>query len=199
MKTDEVTGTAWFSSARERRLWIWALVVLIGIYASLGFAPAVAGFLRDRGLLEGTFIFALLLATIAVIALGLSTKARPIEIAVAIGIASVYLMVLTRVALPEERTHLFEYGVLGALIYLALLERRSQGRRVPVPALLAMGLTAALGLLDESIQYLIPSRFYDIQDVGFNALAGFMAVLAVAALSWARRSATKRGQPEDLQ
>ena len=159
----------------------------------------MAGFLRDRGLLEGTFIFALLLATIAVIALGLSTKARPIEIAVAIGIASVYLMVLTRVALPEERTHLFEYGVLGALIYLALLERRSQGRRVPVPALLAMGLTAALGWLDESIQYLIPSRFYDIQDVGFNALAGFMAVLAVAALSWARRSATKRGQPEDLQ
>ena len=72
MDTHGDVETGLFSSPRERNLWVWALVVLLGIYASLGFAGAVAGFLRDRGLLEGVFVFGLFLATVAVVTLGLS-------------------------------------------------------------------------------------------------------------------------------
>jgi VanZ family protein len=59
-------------------------------------------------------------------------------------------------------------------------------RRVPTPAVLAIGVTALIGWLDEGIQALLPNRFYDIQDVGFNALAALMAIVASLALEWAR-------------
>jgi hypothetical protein len=55
------------------------------------------------------------------------------------------------------------------------------------PAVLAVLITALLGLLDESIQALLPNRVFDMIDVGFNALAGFMAIIASLALAWAQR------------
>lgn len=84
-----------------------------------------------------------------------------------------------------------EYTVVALLIYEALTERASNGRRVPVPALLAIGATALLGVLDEGIQALLPSRVFDPIDILFNALAGLMAVLASVALAWARRLGNK--------
>jgi len=101
---------------------------------------------------------------------------------------AVYGMVMVRIALtPEERTHLFEYGILATLIYQALSERASNGRKVPSPAILAVLITALLGWLDEGIQALLPNRVYDIRDVGTNALAGVMAIAVVLTLAWARR------------
>ncbi len=77
--------------------------------------------------------------------------------------------------------------MLAVFVYQALLERRSQGRRVPVPALLAILVTSAFGVLDEGIQGLIPSRVFSPIDMLFNVLAAVMAVSATAALRWARR------------
>jgi VanZ family protein len=113
------------------------------------------------------------------------------EIGAALGLAAVYLTALPRTlsATPnfEERTHLFEYGLVGQLIYQAPLERRRNGRRVPTPAILAVVATALLGWLDEGIQALLPSRVYDIADVGVNALAGLMAVVTTVVIGWAFR------------
>lgn len=44
-----------FSSKRERRLWLWALVVVLAIYATMGLAQTLAGALRDRGLISNGF------------------------------------------------------------------------------------------------------------------------------------------------
>ncbi|NJN44679.1 MAG: hypothetical protein HC806_08160 [Anaerolineae bacterium] len=41
-------------------------------------------------------------------------------------------------------------------------------------------------MIDEGIQFLLPSRVFDPIDIGFNALAGFMAVTGNVALTWAR-------------
>jgi VanZ family protein len=46
--------------------------------------------------------------------------------------------------------------------------------------------TTVLGWLDEAFQWLVPDRVYDLRDVGFNALAGLVAVAATSALRWAR-------------
>ena len=51
--------------------------------------------------------------------------------------------------------------------------------------MLAAGL---VGVLDECIQLLLPSRVFDPVDMLFNALAAVMAVGASSALHWARRS-----------
>jgi VanZ family protein len=107
-------------------------------------------------------------------------------------------MVLTRAFVsPAERTHLFEYGLVATMIYQAFSERSRNGRRVLVPALLAVVIAAILGWFDESIQWLLPNRVYDIRDVGFNTLASLMAIIAISALDWARRWSTKRNPKTD--
>jgi hypothetical protein len=182
-----------FTSKRERNLWFWAFAVIIAIYSTLGLAGKLAAFLRDRNLLDSIYVFGFFLAVIAIIGSGMKMRVGIYEIWVVLGIVAVYGMVSVRFFLsPEERTHLFEYGIVAILIYQALLERRRSGRRIRSPALLAIGVTALLGWIDEGIQMLLPNRVYDIRDVGFNALAGFMAIMASVMLSVARKKTADR-------
>lgn len=176
-----------FSSHRERHLWTWALAVVVAIYSTLGLAQTLAGALRDRGLLEATFVFCFVLVLATIVTQGLKVRPRGIEIGVVLGVAASYLMVFIRMAIPEERTHLIEYGVVAVFIHAALTERASQGRRVLVPALLAILATALVGVFDECIQAILPSRVFDPRDILFNVVAAVMAVAASVALNWARR------------
>lgn len=176
-----------FTSERERRLWVWTLAVVVAIYSTLSLTGTLTGALRDRGLIGTSFWLGLFLVGAAIVMQGLNTRPGGVEIGVALGVAGAYLIAFLRMTVPEERTHLIEYTIVALFIHEALMERASQGRRVPVPALLALVMTALLGLLDEGIQSLLPNRVYDIRDVGFNALAGLMAIAASLALAWARR------------
>ena len=178
-----------FTSRRERRLWLWTLAAVVAIYSTLGPAQVLAEVLRERNLLRVSFALVVLLV---VGGLAASWVRRPPgwgEIAVALSVALAYLMVGWRIDSWEERTHLIEYGIVAALIHQALLERVRQGRRVPVPAALTVAATALLGALDEIIQAMLPSRVFDVRDIGFNALAGFMVIAARLAIAPQRRPA----------
>jgi hypothetical protein len=179
-----------FSSRRERRLWLWVIAVMVAIYATLGLAQRLAETLEERGLLDftvGLFLLCMFLVGVTILTQGLRVRPGGAEVAVVIGAATAYLLVFTRMTIPTERSHLIEYSIVGVLIYEALTERRNQGRRVPVPPVLAVLITVALGALDEGIQWLLPNRVFDPVDILFNTLAGTMAVTASVALSWARR------------
>ena len=126
------------------------------------------------------------LMAVAIVVQAWRTRPGLPEIGVGLGLVSLFVMVIVRTGIPEERTHLFEYSLVGALIYQALLERQGNGRRVAAPAVLAVVATALIGWLDEGVQAMMPSRVYDLRDVGFNALAGVMAVGGTRALAWAR-------------
>ncbi len=181
------------SSDRERRLWFWAAAVVVAIYSTLGLARTLTGALREPGLVDAAFVLAFVLVVTAVVALGLRTRPRGIEIGVWAGIAAVYLLVLVRMAIPEERTHLIEYGVVAVLVVEALTERTSQGRRVRVPPVLAFLVTAVVGVVDEGLQGLLPDRVVDFRDIGFNALAALLAVVAWTVLRlMARRGRGRR-------
>ncbi len=179
---------ALFTSDRERRLWLWAAAVIVAVYSSLGVAGTLAEFLRERGLLEVSFVLGFVLVIAAIAGSALQRRPGRRETWVGLGVAASYAMVVVRMGIgPAERTHLFEYGLVAILLHEALTERSRNGRRVPVPAVVTVALTALLGWLDEGIQALLPNRVYDLRDVGFNALAGLMATVASLALGRARR------------
>ena len=183
-----ITAMSLFTSDRERRLWLWTLAIVAAIYSTLGLAGALAGALRDRDLLDTSFILGGLLVIVTIVTQGLKTRPGSVEIVAALGVAVAYFMVFVRIGIPEEeRTHLIEYGVVAILVHEALMERANQGRHIPVPALLALVVTALLGILDEGIQAILPNRVFDVRDVGFNTLAGLMALAANLALGRARR------------
>ena len=177
-----------FSSKRERRLWFWVLIVIVAIYSTLGIAGKLTATLRERNLLNVTFALGFILIIVSIILSGLRKQSRQHEIWIGLGITAVYGMVMVRAFVTlEERTHLIEYGIVAALIYQALTERKCNNYRVPYPSFLAVLATAILGFVDEVIQAILPNRIYDIRDVGFNALAGLLAVSSIAVLSWTRQ------------
>lgn len=179
---------SWFSSPRERRLWICTLLVVAGIYSTLGLASTLAQLGLADSLAAIAFITCMVLVGLSVLTEGLSVRPGGVEIGVAIGIFAVYGFLFIRMALPE-RSHLIEYSVVAVFIYGALAERSRHGRWVPFPALLAGLATTLVGVVNECIQLLLPSRVFDWVDILFNTLAGAMAVCAMLILGWARRYA----------
>ena len=169
--------TPLFTSARERRLWLWSLAVVAAIYSTLGLAGSLAARLREDNLMSAA-VFVLMILTVATI-VGSGLRRRPgrRELWVGLGLTAVYGMAVLRMGVgPEERTHLFEYGVVAVLIYQALRERARGGAGVRVPALSALVVTALLGWLDEGIQALLPNRVYDNFDVLSNAIAALIGI-----------------------
>ena len=186
--------SSFFSSKRELRLWSALVIVLAAIYATLAHVPAIAAMLRERNALTSTMFLVSLWALVIISILFVRRRPGRAEIAVGIGILIVYLTAWIRIgiATPEERTHLFEYSLVAALVHEALLERRENGRRVPAPAILALVISIALGWLDEGIQSLLPNRVYDNIDVLFNALAATMIIGARWTLAFVRRWVQRR-------
>ncbi|MYI07439.1 MAG: VanZ family protein [Gemmatimonadetes bacterium] len=187
------TPTPLFTSRRERRLWFCALAVVVAIYSTLGLAGTLAEVLRDRNLLAGSLLFLMFLTLAAIVGSGIRRRPGRREVWVVLGVTAVYGMAVLRMGgSPEERTHLFEYGIVAVLIYQALAERARNGRRVPVPAALALVTAVLLGWLDEAIQALLPNRVYDTFDVASNALAALIAIVANVAVSRGSAAVAKR-------
>ena len=159
---------------------------MAAIYATLGLASILTGVLYHQGASAVAFLGSMLLIGVTILTQGLKVRPGGHEIGIALGVAVVYFFMFFRMAIPE-RSHLIEYSVVAVFIYEALTERVRQGRRVPVPALLAILATSLVGALDEGIQVFLPSRVFDPVDILFNVLAAVMAVIAMAALGWARR------------
>lgn len=175
-----------FASARERRLWLLTALLVLAIYSTLGLASTLAAWLYGQGLMTGAFVAAMLLVALTIVMLALGVRPRGIELGAWLGVAVVYFLVLLRLAIPE-RSHLMEYGVVAVFILEALHEGRAHGRRVQLPALVAIIATAVIGAIDELLQLAIPSRVFDWLDMLFNLVAAAMAVTAAVFLRWVSR------------
>lgn len=175
-----------FTSDREKRLWIYTLIVMLAIYSTLSPAQRVAAELRERGLLGVSSAAAMVVVALIIGVHWVKTRPGRREIGAGIGVAAIYLTTIIRLPVPEARSHLFEYGLVALLIDQALTERVRNGRPVPVPPLLAVGATAALGWIDEGIQALLPNRVYDLADVGLNAAFAVAAIASSLVMRWAR-------------
>ena len=187
-----------FVTRREKRLWFAAGLCIVLIYSSLYIARPAAEALREGNLLRLVVALAFV-ATAALILWRLLASGAGWRVLCMSGfIGAGYLILLTVVPMmPEERLHFLEYGVVAALIYLALRERRAglvesgavagdHRPRLP-PWVVAVVATAIVGWVDEGIQAVLPNRVYDIRDVAFNGVAALFCVVSVKLVAWAQR------------
>lgn len=79
-------------------------------------------------------------------------------------------------AQPDKLVHLLYYGLLGTLFLRALRPARAAA------VLLAIGLTASLGLLDELNQSLRPERSFERADLAADLLGATLATVLYATL-----------------
>ena len=185
----------------ERRLWLLTLVLLTTVYLTLSVVRPVAEFLRERGLLRFSML-AILLALGAVLVFALMRGGRRRlpsgrEALVLVLAAGLYVAILSTMERAEEAFHFVEYGLVGGMVYGALLGREQRlyrGGEGPLhpalgPAMMAALITFAAGSLDEGIQKLLPTRVFDVRDLVFNGAAGILGIAVVTAWLLSRRSA----------
>jgi hypothetical protein len=157
------------------------------IYATLGVMRVLTDALRSAGLLR--FSVAVAFALVSGIIGGLIARdpqGRSWRVLGALaGCAAVYTAVIWPMESPEEKLHFIEYGLLALLADRAAPARWSARGRFIGAALFVI----SAGWVDELIQGLLPSRHYDLRDVGFNAVAGFLALGSLTLVRWARTRA----------
>lgn len=171
---------------RERRWWRIAGGISLAIYLSLYPLQFLLDALRARGLLAPTVAACFALVAGGVV-IWLVRRRGGLRAWLALAVAgTLYLALMTRLEVVQERFHLLEYGALALVLRRALAEsfaRRWRGRALAWRAGGGAILGAALvGWGDELIQALLPNRVYDLRDVGFNALAAALAIGTLAAL-----------------
>lgn len=185
-----------FTSQRERRIWAWVAITQLLIWSTLGLAPGVASYLRERNLLRLSLAAALGVAGLAGLVWWLRRRPRWAEV-IAVGfVLSIFALAVLRGWLAptdvniEERTHLIEYSVVAGLVYMALRERRTNGCRMTWPGVWAFMTTVLLGGFDELIQWFLPNRVFDWVDIVFNTIAAALGVSVVwsvtAVVGWVR-------------
>lgn len=182
-----------FTSQREKRLWLYALIVAAAILSTLTFGRPLREMLVDQNVQAVFFLLGMVLTAATIIVYGLKLQPGKAELTVWLGLATVYIMLVFRLGAPE-RSHLIEYSVLAIFIHQPLIERLSIKHHFLIPALLAFLITTAIGVIDESVQLFLPDRVFSGEDIFFNGSAAFMAITTSLILRWLRKKFRKQDQ-----
>ncbi len=175
--------------------WIGVAIYTLVLYATLPFGRQLLNLVK--GMLGSSFSLSvnLILAGIAVTLLASFTtkqalffRGRPVFVFAGI----VLTLMISPIAMPEERIHLIQYAGLG---YLALRAAQSSGvDRRPVLINRPMGwgrliqegfgiafsIVFVVGVGDEIIQLMLPGRVFDLRDILFNIAGGTTGILLQA-------------------
>jgi Ca2+/Na+ antiporter len=179
-----------WTSIKEKQYWFWVILVYVTILSTLFIGQPLANELRDQNVQAIFFLLGMALVATAVIIHGIVNKPSKIEYAILFGIIAVYIMFFFRLGAPE-RSHLIEYSVLAILLHKAFKERFKLENKIFKPAIFSLFVGFVMGTLDESIQLLIPHRYFDPQDILFNCLAITMAIGASLLLQWLHKRLKK--------
>jgi VanZ family protein len=77
--------------------------------------------------------------------------------------------------MPEESTHLIEYGLLSYFVFKAL-SHRVHDWTVYITTVLIVSL---VGIMDEFLQWMMPGRYWDFRDIGTNIIGGLILQLTI--------------------
>jgi len=154
---------------REKYKWSLAIGYTLLIYVTLPFMRGWLNFLRKffgNSGFSGFVNFFLLLVFLAVLFfLRKSLK----KIFIFVLISSVFFVFVKNLEIPEERIHFFEYALLGFLFADACFSTFVEEKKKILFALL---ISISAGIVDELLQGILPTRYFDWRDILFNAVAG---------------------------
>ncbi len=177
----------------------WALLAgyILLIFASLPLVRGVVIALRQQHLLGGAVTLVYFLAAVAVVyhvVFDVRLSDRIAYFALVLLAAVTGAMVLG-LAIPEERIHFVQYGLMALLARRALAWHVAPPRQIPGAFVLA----AVAGWVDELIQGVLPDRVYDLRDVAINAVAALLALAAEEVLhnrlGWLPRDLPREEHP----
>ena len=177
------TGQVSRDKSKTFLAWLWVGLCALTIFLVVPFARAIQKFTAAR-FGEPFFVVLLLVVVAAVFFAALYVLIFRLKIRrlsqylwLALFVALYFYIGLSRIRNPVEGAHYLEYGLLGYLLF------RAWRFSIPDPAAyFASFLSATLiGILDEVIQWIVPGRFWDLPDVGMNAFASGLVLLALGA------------------
>ncbi len=176
----------------ESRSWAYVAVGVLVIYMTIPLARGLRNFVGQY-LGSEVFVYAVvLLVLLAAITAARNLRRRRLPISAYIILILIFLLYILLVFelrdIPEEALHVVEYGVLGLLVFRALLHR-VRDFSIYIIACLVVGM---IGIIDEFIQWIVPSRYYDLNDIKLNFIAGLLSQITIAA---GLRPALIRGWP----
>ena len=161
--------------------WKWVVIWSATIYSTLTLARDIVNWLRKNEL------FWTLQASIVVVSTAIlgycihymvfQRRVRTWRPYLKLGfVLFVYGQIIDYLAgVPIERIHLLEYGLLGLLVYRAFSDDVRGWRRAGYTVITV----TIIGLVDELIQGLLPTRYCDMRDVFVNGLAGLLLFTTV--------------------
>jgi len=153
--------------------WLWVGLCTLSILTIVFLARAIQRFVSAHGG-RALFGYAVIAATavafcalVYVLFFRLKIRSVPQYAWLAL-IAAFYIYYTLRLwSAPEEAVHFLEYGLLGFFLFRAL-SLTTQDKTVYFAAFFAGSL---VGICDEIFQWAVPGRYWDLRDVGLNALA----------------------------
>lgn len=162
--------------------WLWVLLCSAGIFITVPFTRDLQIFVYNTA---GKELFTYIV--VSVVCIGLAVLLYYFIFRLKVKKVSQYIWLFFCAGLylyftlklkkhPEEAVHFLEYGLLSYLFFRAL-SQKIQDRTVYLTASLFVLL---VGMLDESLQWVIPRRVWSYKDIGLNLLAGGIFLIGIS-------------------
>ena len=171
------------SPPRESEALSWAYLAagVLVIYCTIPLARAFREAVNEQ-LGREVFLYVTLAIVLAVtIAAVVSLSRRKLPVNAYLCLIAIFVAFMAFVYylrdIPEEAFHVVEYGVLGLLVYRALTHR-VRDYSIYLLGILVVGM---FGIVDEYIQWVVPSRYYELRDIGINFCAAALSQTAIFA------------------
>ena len=165
----------------RQRYWLYAGLWTAFLYSTLYIARPIINFLKANIPFTATvniFVYTILL--VVIIGLCFKLKVRSLKTyAMLLALCAAYYYGFTLAQNVEEKIHFVQYGFLAFLVFRAV---HLDFPRMPA-AWIALLITSLVGWGDEGIQFLLPNRYYEWNDVLLNFLGGALGLWMTLLLS----------------